>query len=90
MDANTASGMAFAKIVVIVRKSELQASKNSFSTAEYSPIIPTATPQITARKMIWSVSDCKNGARKLEGTMFTIVERIDVSTPVSTAMAACS
>ena len=89
MDANTASGMAFEKIVVIVRNRELQASKNSFSTAAYSPIIPAATPQITARKMIWRVSDSRNGARKLEGTMLTIVERSEVSTPVSTEMAAC-
>ena len=87
IEQKTATGMNFAIIVVIVRKSELHASNIPLSTGVYSPILPTAMPVIMARNMSCRVFDSRNGCMKFEGTMFIIVLSREVSTSVLTSTA---
>ena len=77
MEQNEASGMSRTTSDVIFKNRALHASKRSRNILEPSPIIPTVTPQSTARKMSCNIADSMKGFTKFDGTMSTSMSFMD-------------
>ena len=98
IEQNTATGISLIIMAVIFMKSSLRASNICMSTSEYFPIIPTAMPQRTARKISCAMLFSRKGLTKFDGTISTIMSMAESSTsspdgaagPVAAAAAAAA